>query len=114
MTKNLGKKFANKIALSLCCIVISTMTFTHADTNGIPSPSLALHLMKDINKLYTSLLTNHLHMSKQQDILCKEIPSKIEQYENIEKNNTQASSILANLKDNIEQTRKHLNISCSK
>lgn len=72
-----------------------------------------LQLVKDINKLYMNLIMNHLTQKVQTSIICNQIPSKIQQYKMADPHNTaQAYSLLLNLQENIEQTRKSLQISC--
>lgn len=99
----------------LCTSMMSSLGY--ATTLSAPSAHSVspLQLVKDINKLYMNLIMNHLTQKVQTSIICEQIPLKIQQYKNADPSNkAQSYNLFLTLQENIEQTRKSLQISCKK
>ena len=99
----------------LCTLAMSSQIYANSISSQQNMNAKPIEVVKDIHKLYSSLLMNDLTQSVKTNIICEQIPTKIKQYKNtVSQDKSQTMSVFINLQENIEQTRKTLQISCNK
>lgn len=101
------------------CILFAALIIStggHTSALNVNAQNLTpTQIIKDINQLYMSLIVDDLSKPSQINIICNQIPSKISDYKKVDPNDkTKTAGLFTTLQENIEQTRKSLQISCQK
>lgn len=100
-------------------LLLGCLFTSHAIANTAPAVSAnsSLQIARDINKLYISIIKNDVDQTKRKDVICKQLPSKLNQYSTSTvptnpSEKQQQAIFLSTLKQNIDQTKDYFNISC--